>query len=241
MNIDVKEIIKKKVELIKYLEKIELLLSKKKYLDIKYRIKLYGVLTPRLLVKDYIKCDNNGVYLSRLVVPVQSFISSFSELRMVIKQSFIRNKIVTDKFTILQASSLKVDIKRMNIIKNSNLIESINIIHFYLSMSFKIIKKVAQFFSIRLDDDKKNKLKIELELLRREISMQIIQFNGDYYEYIGNSEEDPSFIIEYHKSAFCSDLVIAHIFKAINNDAFRDNLLLNKVYCNNSILFMKDK
>ena len=75
----------------------------------------------------------------------------------------------------------------MNITKNGNLIASMNIINFYLFASFNTIEKAVQFFANELDNDKKDKLKIRLELLKRGMSMQIVQFNREYYKYVRNS------------------------------------------------------
>ena len=81
---------------------MELLLSKKEYLHIKYRIESYPVSTLRILVKNHKNYYNNSAYLSRLIVPVQSFTIRNSELMYFItKELFIRNKIVIDEFTIL--------------------------------------------------------------------------------------------------------------------------------------------
>jgi len=73
---------------------------------------------PRLLVKDHKKPNDDGIHPSRLVIPAESFISGFSELGyLIIKETFMKNKVEVNKFIIVQASSLKQYLEELNIDK----------------------------------------------------------------------------------------------------------------------------
>ena len=169
--IELLEVIKFKIDVIKFLEFLEPKLSKDEYLRVKYHIESYVIPTPRLLLKDYKKIKKNGVFRGRLIVPVQSSNSRFSKLRYLrIKEYFERNNISTNKHTIIQAFSLKEDLESLGINCKVNLVTLIDIVNFYPSIMYKMTEKAVWYFIKRFNKDKKNKLELALELLITGIS-----------------------------------------------------------------------
>ena len=161
--------------LIKHLNNLELIISKNKFLAAKHQIESYTIPMPRLLVKDHKKPNDDGIHPSRLVIPAESFISGFSELGyLTIKETFKKNQIKVGKFTIAQASSLKRDLEELSIDKKMNSIASIDIVNFYLSVSYSMIEKAVQFFGKDLDENERRKLEIGLEMLKLGMSTQIV-------------------------------------------------------------------
>ena len=104
-----------------------------------------------------------------------------------------------------------------------------------------MIEKAVWFFAKDLCENKKKKLKVGLEILKLGMSTQIVQFNGTYYKYIGNDEQDPSLTIGGYESAFLSDLLVAFVFKVINPKLFVGNFILNEIYRDDGILVTERK
>ena len=69
---------------------------------------------------------------------------------MTIRDAFIRNKVNLEKHTMKQASSLKYDLEKLKILKDSNAIASLDIVDFYPSTSFEMIEKAAWHFAENL-------------------------------------------------------------------------------------------
>ena len=65
----------------------------------------------------------------------------------MIKDCLERNNVIINKFIIIQASSLREKLETMNINKKINSIVSIDIVNFYLLVSYQIIEKVVWYFA----------------------------------------------------------------------------------------------
>ena len=155
----------------------------------------------------------------------------------------MKNKANAEKFTIVQASSLKQDLKDLGIDEERISVASIDAVNFYPSVSCRMIEKAVWFFAEDLDENVKKKLKVSLELLKIGMSTQTVQFNGTYCKCVGSSDDtdDPGLTIGGYELAFLSDLVAAFVFEEISPKLFDDNFLLNKIYRDNGMLVTKEK
>ena len=85
-----------------------------------------------------------------------------------------QNSINIEKFTIKQASSLKADLEKLEIIRGTNSIASLDIIDFYPSVSYKMIEMAVWYFARNLIESEKKKIATGLELFRAGIAYQIL-------------------------------------------------------------------
>ena len=155
--------------------------------------------------------------------------SGFSKLGyMTIRDAFSRNNINIERFTIKQASSLKIDLERLDIIKDTNSLASLDIVDFYPSISYKMIEKAVWYFGKNLMESEKVKVATGLNLLKTGMSHQILQFQGKYYEYKGANADDPGLTIGGFESAFSSDIVVAFLLETLHDKVFKKVLLKTK-------------
>ena len=75
-----------------------------------------------------------------------------------------------------------------------------------------MIKKTVWHFTKSLSKEEKKKLRLALNLLKTEISIQIVQFDRTYFKYIRNSKDNYVLIISSFELTFCSNIIIAFIF-----------------------------
>ena len=80
------------------------------------------------------------------------------------------------------------------------------------------------------------------------MSHQILQFQGNYYEYKGANADDPGLTIGGFESAFCSDIVVVFLLDKLQNKVFKNivlrtkkgnrwqNFIYNKMYRDDRIL-----
>ena len=80
------------------------------------------------------------------------------------------------------------------------------------------------------------------------MSHQILQFQGNYYEYKGANADDPGLTIGGFESVFCSDIMVAFLLDKLQNKVFknvmlrtkkgnrRQNFIYNKMYRDDGIL-----
>ena len=122
-----------------------------------------------------------------------------------------QNSINIEKFTIKQALSLKADLEKLEITRDTNSIASLDIVDFYLLVSYKMIEMAVWYFTRNLIESEKKKIATGLELLRVGMAHQIIQFRGEYYEYKGANTNDLGLTIGGFELAFSSDIVVAFL------------------------------
>ena len=97
-------------------------------------------------MKDHEPKDGRGAHPSRLVAPVESFMSRFSELgHLAMTEAIMKNKLETGEFAIVQGSSLKRDLENLNINTDKNSIASTDVANFCPLVSHSIIEKDAWF------------------------------------------------------------------------------------------------
>ena len=75
--------------------------------------------TPKIIIKDHKKANDEGYYPSELIVPASNFTSGFPQLGYLgIKRIFDSEKINYEERTITQASTLKEKIETLEVKKN---------------------------------------------------------------------------------------------------------------------------
>jgi len=74
-----------------------------------------------------------------------------------------------------------------------------------------MIEKAVWYFAKDLVESEKRKIATGLKLLKAGMSHQILQFQGNYYEYKGANADDPGLTIGGFESAFSSDIVVAFL------------------------------
>ena len=111
---------------------------------------------------------------------------------------------------------------------------SVDCVNIYPSIKLATIRKAVRFFSRRLTAATKNKINLDLDLIRFGVSSTLISFEGGYYEYHGVDNKDQGLAIWGYESAFLSNLVVSYLFEKSKN-------LLNRttyqvIYCDRGLL-----
>ena len=167
------EVHEKALELFNKYE-IQMCKGEKKHVEI--WINRRDVPTPRLLVKDHKKIGKDGYYPTRLVIPANSFTQVFGKMRyLLIKSLFDMYGVEYNKYTILQAKSLKEDLEKKfegNINKKKDILAALDIEAMYPSIKYKLIEKAVLHYckKAKLSEADMERVRIGLEMLKFSIS-----------------------------------------------------------------------
>ena len=163
-----------------------------KYLDVlndnkiqflKSTLKMKNIPTPKLIIKDNKKPDNEGDFPSRLIVPANNFTSAFPRLGYLrIRQIFDKNKVEYESHTITQASSLEEKLEELEILKRKVAISKLDIVVMYLSIQCKLFWKAVDFFSKSLSKMDKKKIVKCLNMIKSGMSNTLVSFTDRFYE-----------------------------------------------------------
>ena len=117
-EIDVKIIIERFNLATETQEKYKDMLSEKEFVFLQKNLLTKNIPTPKLIIKDHKKANEEGEYPSRLIVPENNFTSGFPRLGYLgIKNIFDSNGIIYDRHTIVQASDMKEKLETLGIRK----------------------------------------------------------------------------------------------------------------------------
>mmetsp|Transcript_59901 Transcript_59901/g.71329 ORF Transcript_59901/g.71329 Transcript_59901/m.71329 type:complete len:212 (-) Transcript_59901:780-1415(-) len=109
-------------------------------------LKTKQIPSSELLIKDH-KARKNGQFPLRLVIPTTNFTACFSKVGYLgLKQVLDSYDIDYSRFTIAQASYLKMTLSRHQLNRALHSIFSIDVINMYPSIKFSLIKKAVDFF-----------------------------------------------------------------------------------------------
>ena len=198
-----------------YLEELEPLLSKNEHLAIRESITSKAVPTPKLLIKDHKPADEHGNFPTRLVVPATNFTAAFPKVGYLgIKKIFDDNNICYDRRTIIQASDLKGKLESLGLQRDEVTILSIDIVAFYPSIKYKLVREAVHYFAARLDPDLEEKIENCLEMIKFGMGATLLTFVDKYYEYDGSCDiEEKGLTIGGYESAWLADLVASYILE----------------------------
>ena len=198
--------------------------------------------TPKLLIKDHKKPNKDGDYPTRIIIPATNFTAGFPKLGFSgIKRIFDKNNINYMKKTIIQSSDLKEKLETLNITKSNSTIVSLDIVSFYPSIKFNVVKKAVQYYSKLLNKKEKKTIDNCLNLIQFGMSNTLITFKDEYYEHGGSC--DPTkrgLTIGGYESAWLANLVAAWILEN-NEKLFRRTSLYHGIYRDDGLIIFKDK
>ena len=98
------------------------ILSENEYYFLQSALKSRNIPTPKLIIKDNKKPNENGDFPTRLIVSVNNFTSAFQHLGYLgIRKIFDSNKIEYETNTITQASDLKDELEKLEVKKMKSL------------------------------------------------------------------------------------------------------------------------
>lgn len=173
---------------------------------------------PFLLLKDHKPLKPNGDYKTRFVLPAQSFMAMFGKIGYkAIQKIFDDNKVEYGTKTIVNARHLKDTLEPLNLKRESSTIFSLDIVDFYPSITFKLVKKAIQHYVDPLDlpDTDKNIVDVSLEFIQYGMENQFFQFGPYYYKY-GNHLDNgfgSALAIGAFESAWLADLVASYLLE----------------------------
>ena len=152
-----------------------------------------------------------GDFPTRIVVPATNFMAGFPKLGFSrIKKIFDSNNIDYTRRTIIQASDLKERLENLNINKDKYTIMSLDIVSFYPSIKFNVVKKAVDFFSDNLTRKEKNTISTCLNLIQFGMGNTLLTFQDEYYKHGGSVDPDKrGLTIGGYESAWLADLVAA--------------------------------
>ena len=220
-------------------EKLDSKLSIQEAAFLQEGIQSKAIPTPKLLIKDHKKPDNQSNFPTRLVIPATNFTATYSKLGYkALKAILDENEVKYNRFTITQASSLKEELEKLKIDENKVKIASIEVVNMYPSVRLSLIKRAVKYFTLKCDPETKQSIKLCLKLIEFGMNSTLITFRGKYYEYSGAGDAtDKGLAIGGYESAFLADLVASYLFEktkrhfayAIYNGIYRDDgfLILN--------------
>ena len=137
-SIKLQSIFNKSIETLK---SVEHYIDSQEYNFLEETIETRAIPTPKLLIKDHKKPNDQGEYPTRLVVPATNITVGFPKLGyMGIRKIFDKKKICYDKHTIVQASDLKEEIEKHTIKRSNSTNISLDIKSMYPSIQFSVVK-----------------------------------------------------------------------------------------------------
>ena len=170
-------------------DKHQNILSDNEIKFLKSTLKTKNIPTPKLIIKDHKKPNEEGDFPSRLIVPANNFTSAFPRLGYLgIRRIFDSNKIKYETHTISQASSLKEELEKINLKKKEVTTAKLDIVNMYPSIQFKLVRKAINYFSKSLSKEEKEKIEDCLEMIKFGMSNTLVSFIDKFYEYGGDEE-----------------------------------------------------
>ena len=180
-----------------------------------------SVPTPFLLLKDHKPASATGQYPTRLVLPATGFNSMFAKVGYkAIKHIFDMRNVGYGSRTILNAAHLKSRLEQMDIRHSTCSIFSLDIVDFYPSITFDLVKQAITFYSsqVHLTQDDQTVISHSLDLIAHALEGQYFTFHDKYYRYGGQHAMDsPSLSIGGYESAWLADLVASYFFDALED------------------------
>ena len=92
-------------------------------------------------------------------------------------------------------------------------ISSVDAIKMYPSSKLATIEKAVRFFARKHTSEVKKTINLCLDLIQFGMSLTLISFDGEYYEYHGGDREEQGLAIGRYESAFLADLVASYLFE----------------------------
>ena len=81
--------------------------------------------------------DNNGTFLTRLIIPATNFTTAFSRIGYIgVQELFRKENINYTHKTIIQASDLKEKVEKLELNANDMTIVSLDVVSMYPSITF---------------------------------------------------------------------------------------------------------
>eukprot|EP00957_Ditylum_brightwellii_P148789 11327651-Ditylum_brightwellii.AAC.1 len=149
----------------KFLEIIEFFFSDKEKEYIEETLFLEAIPQLQLLVKDHKKPDENGDFLTRMVIPATKFTASFSKLGyMGIKKVLDNHGVNYSKHTIVQIMSLDT-------------------VNMYPLVRVKLIRKALNHYAKDFPEESTNTINQCMDIIQFGMKSTLIQFRGKYYVY----------------------------------------------------------
>ena len=182
----------------------------------------------------------NNKYSTRLIVPANNFTATFLKLRYIALKAILdENNIIYDKFTIVQASDMKQKVEELKIKKYENTIVSIYIVNFYSSTMISLIKKAINYYTMKLSNKKKKKIKWCLDLIQFGMRSTLLNFQDCFFEYKGNGYKDNiGLAIGGYESAFLADLVASFIFE--KTEHLLNDTRYKEIYRDDGLIIFKN-
>ena len=214
-------------------------LDEKEYNFLKSTLKTRNIPTPKLIIKDHKKLNEEGDFPSRLIVPANNFTSAFPRLGYLgIRRIFDSNKIKYEINTITQASDLKEELEKLDIKKNKVTIAKLDIVAMYPSIQFKLVRKAIEFFAQDLPEKEKEKIEKCLEMISFGMSNTIVNFKDKFFEYDGDVDgKERGLTIGGYESAWLADLVAVFILEK-NKKQF-ENTIYHGIYRDDGFIIFK--
>ena len=124
--------------------------------------------TPKLLIKDHKKPNEQGHYPTRLVIPADNFTAGIANMGyQAIKHIFDANNVPYMRRTIIQASDLKHQLERLALDPAATTIASIDAVDFYPSVKFKLVQQAVDYYSAGLSQEDRATIKHGLEIVTK--------------------------------------------------------------------------
>ena len=159
-----------------------------------------------------------GEFTTRLVIQATNFSATFEKIGYLgLKNILEKNDINYTKFTIVQASQVKVEWEILNWKGNEVTIASIDAVAIYPSIKFTLVKKAISYFTRNLPKSQQPTVKLCLKLIAFGMSSTLLKFEEKYYEYGEKGIKTKGLAIGGYESAFLADLVASYLFKKCNN------------------------
>lgn len=226
----------------KLLDEIEDIINKNEYNLLKETIETKAIPTPKLLIKDHKKPNDKGDYPTRIIIPTTNFTAGFPKLGFSgIKRIFDKNNINYMRKTIIQSSDLKDKLENLNITKSNSTIVSLDIVSFYPSIKFNVVKKAVQHYSKNLTQKEKKIIDNCLNLIQFGMSNTLITFRDKYYEHGGSCNPTKrGLTIGGYESAWLADLVAVWILDNSEN-LFRRTSHYHGIYRDDGLIVFKNE
>jgi len=133
-----------------------------------------------------------------------------------IKNIFDKNGIDYSTSTIIQASQLKLGLKKLQLKESDVTIVSFDAVEMYPSIKYKLVKKAIDYFAKDLDVTLKGRSPIRdcLDMIKFGMGNTLLTFVDKYYKYGGNeSVEEHGLTISRYESAWLANLIVAYILE----------------------------
>jgi len=149
-------------------DKVELgVLSDKEESFVKQTVESKAMPSPKLLIKDHKKPDNEGNFPAGLAVPATNFTSAFQKTGCLgIKRIPDDNKVDCMSKTTIQASDLKENLENQGMTCNNSTTVPTDAEDFYPSVRLKLVRKAICHFSKDLPEEDQITIEHCLDLIK---------------------------------------------------------------------------